>query len=96
MDDNIRFYVNGKGVSRGDFPGFLEGLDLYSDGSCFDPTHPLLARAGASVVQIDPTSGEEVRRVTAHVPVGCPQTAAYGEHFAFLLAVTFTAYYIAN
>jgi hypothetical protein len=68
---------------------FDPNLPIYSDGSCMQPTELSLARAGASLVQIN-EKGEILRSVQVAIPRWCPQTAAFAEHLAANLAYRFT------
>ena len=52
---------------------------VYTDGSCFEGSWGLAARAGYAAVQVD-GAGNLVRALYAPVPAGCPQTAAFAGH----------------
>ena len=66
---------------------FLPDLPVYTDGSCFCGTDPILASAGAAAVQVYP-DGTPARAAWVTLPSWLPQTAASAEHTAVSLAVS--------
>ena len=65
---------------------------FYTDGSCMNPSHGLLARAAFAIIQIDPTTGELTYYLVVNVDSDDPQTAAMAEQ----LAATWTLHLLYN
>merc|ERR1712194_860348 len=65
---------------------FLPNMPVYTDGSCFCGTDPVLAAAGAAAVQVYP-NGKPARAAWVTLPAWLPQTAASAEHTTVSLAV---------
>ena len=65
----------------------FEGGDgeVFTDGCCFHPTNPLLARAGFSAVQMR-QDGSVHKAVYGCVPAAFPQTSLAGEYSALTVA----------
>ena len=80
--DQYRYFHDGQEVDGEDFKGFAEEGSVYTDGSCIRGSSPWPI-AGAAAVQLQ--QGVWVA-VLAPNPVYCPQTAAFAEHLAVLMA----------
>ena len=65
---------------------------FYTDGSCMNPSHGLLARAAFAIIQIDPQTGELTYYLVVNVDANDPQTAAMAEQ----LAATWTLHLLYN
>ena len=61
---------------------FNKNRPFYTDGSCINPSHGVLARASFAIIQTDPTTGELTFSLVANVPATEPQTAAMAEQLA--------------
>ena len=68
---------------------FSPELPIYTDGSCFRGSDPLLASAGSSAVQVH-ADGSPFKAVLCTLPDSKPQSAASGEHYGAYLAAHYS------
>ena len=64
--------------------------DVFCDGSCFLPSHPLLAHAGWSCIQMD-SEGQLKKALLGCVPAHVEQSAVNAEHTAAVHAASAAA-----
>ena len=87
--EDVRYIAANHEVEAQHFVGFdPKDGPLFTDGSCLHPSDPHYARAGSAVVQVNVRDGRTVKAVEAPLPDFMPQTAAFAEHYALLLAAT--------
>ena len=81
--------VRGKVVEEHEFFFDASEGEVYSDGSCKWPTIHQLCQAGMAAIQVN-EHGEVVKMIQCRIPLHCPQTASFSEHFSIGVIALYT------